>query len=96
MLLNPVCAKAENLDANYCRACTAEMLSEVAPYLPRDRAGNILRPVDDSTVMSIYRDLWKSAAKAADDTANLWAMDRTQFLLSAQRTARACAKGKRK
>lgn len=94
LLLCATNVNAESLDSNFCRACDAEMLAEVAPYLPRDKSGNVLRPVDDTTVLRIYRDLWKSASKAADDTANLWAMDRTQFLLSAQRAARACAKGR--
>lgn len=81
---------AETPDSNFCRACTKEMKSEVSPYLPRNEQGQILRPVDDTTVMHIYRNLWKSAQSASDMCMNLWAEDRVSSAVRYARATKTC------
>jgi len=55
----------EQLDHSYCRSCSNDVWSEVLPYLPRHDDGTLQGPIDDSTVMGIYRNLWKSAIASA-------------------------------
>lgn len=65
----------------YCTACTPRMWEEVAPYLPRYADGTLMRPIDNTTVLNVYRNLWMSADSAHTSCMNLWADERVKLLV---------------
>lgn len=60
----------EQLSFGYCRSCNQAIWNDVFPYLPRHDDGSLQQPIDDSTVMDVYRKLWKEANIRVDTCLN--------------------------
>ena len=79
MVAEPI--NPEQLNHSYCRNCTEQMWLEVLPYLPRRDDGSLQQPIDDSTVMDVYRRLWNESKGRTDICLNSWAADRVGILV---------------
>ncbi len=84
---------------SHCRACTPKIWDEVEAYLPRRPDGTLMQPIDDTTVMNAYRQMWYAEQSRADLCMNMWAADRVTALVKNAKTSRAlasCQKQKRR
>lgn len=84
---------------SHCRACTPKIWDEVESRLPRRADGSLMQPIDDTTVLNIYRQMWYEETNRADLCMNMWAENRVELLVKNAKTSRAliqCQKKNRK
>lgn len=76
----------------YCTACTPSMWEEVLPSLPRRGDGTLMRPIDNVTVLRVYRNMWIDEESAKNTCLNMWANERVTYMVQKARALRACGK----